>query len=193
MASGSSIAELVELGNDITSIKMYAISVTALWCYDYLLTLKDEVEYAWRTKNMLLFILFLITRYLPVPFLIWIVTSSWSPRYTAELCKRTVFLEVVYFTLVTLAAHTVLSLRVYAVTGRNRWIAGGLYALTTLQFVVGVYLCVYSFLHPLQLPQIDLDGCVFSGHRPWVHSFILHSPLYSISPRSWWSSYARGL
>ena len=31
---------------------MYAVSVTALWSYDYLLTLQDEVEYAWKTKNL---------------------------------------------------------------------------------------------------------------------------------------------
>lgn len=37
----------------IGDLQMYAISVTALWSYDYLLTLKDEVKYAWRTKNML--------------------------------------------------------------------------------------------------------------------------------------------
>ena len=32
---------------------MYAICVTALWSYDYLLTFEDEVEYAWKTKNVL--------------------------------------------------------------------------------------------------------------------------------------------
>jgi len=115
-------------------------------------------------KNMLLFMLFLAMRYLPVPFLIWIVTSSWLPSYTADLCNRTVFLEVGYFALITLFAHTVLSLRVYAITGKNRWISGGLYGLTILQFGVGVYLCVYSSLHPQRLPQIDLDAyrmCLF--------------------------------
>jgi hypothetical protein len=67
---------------------------------------------------------------------------------------------------------------------------------------VGVYLCVYSFLHPRMfffpspggdrrtnrvLRQYNYPrliwmrtGCVFSGHRPSVHSFILHSPLYSV-------------
>lgn len=117
-------------------------------------------------------------------------------------CERTVFLEVVYFTSVTLVAHTVLSLRVYAVTGKNRWIAGGLYALTILQFGVGVYLCVYSFLHPRMffpfaacgehhanqlLRQCNYPrsnsmhtGCAFSGPRPSVHSSIPPSPLYSV-------------
>ena len=34
-------------------LQIYAIGVTALWVYDYLLTLEDEVAYAWKTKNML--------------------------------------------------------------------------------------------------------------------------------------------
>jgi len=166
MASELSIPELVQVGNDVISIKMYAVSVTALWSYDYLLTLKDEIEYGWKTKNILIFVLFLMTRYLPVPFLIWIITSSWSPNYTAELCQRTAFLEVVYFTLITLFAHIVLTLRVYAVTGKNKWIAGSLYGLTIVQLGVGAYLCVYSFLDPLQLPQINLDAyrvCLFKN------------------------------
>jgi len=115
------------------------------------------VAYAWKTKNMLMFVLFLITRYLPVPFLVWIITSSWLPSYTAELCRKTVFLEVTYFTLITLFAHIVLTLRVYAITGGNKWIAGGLYALSVVQLGVGVYLCVYSSLHPLRLPPIALE------------------------------------
>jgi len=32
---------------------MYAIGVTALWVYEYFLTLEDEVAHAWKTKNML--------------------------------------------------------------------------------------------------------------------------------------------
>ena len=58
------------------------------------------------------------------------------------------FLEVGYFALITLLAHTVLTLRVYAVTGKNIRIAGSLYGLTVVQLGLGVYLCVYSFLHP---------------------------------------------
>ena len=58
------------------------------------------------------------------------------------------FLEVTYFTLITLFAHIVLTLRVYAITGGNKWIAGGLYGLSIVQLGVGVYLCVYSSLHP---------------------------------------------
>jgi hypothetical protein len=37
----------------IDGLQMYAVGVIALWSYDYLLTLEDEIEYAWKTKNML--------------------------------------------------------------------------------------------------------------------------------------------
>jgi hypothetical protein len=36
----------------IGNLQTYGICVTALWSYDYLLTLKDEVEYAWKTNNI---------------------------------------------------------------------------------------------------------------------------------------------
>lgn len=164
MASGSPVAAMVELGNDITAIKMYGIGVIALWGYDYFLTLEDEVEFGWKMKNTLVFALFIIARYLPVPFLLWIFASSWIPSYTAKLCSRTASLEVIYFTFITLLAHIVLTLRVYAVTGKNKWIAGGLYGLTILQLGVGLYLCVYSSLHYLHLPPLNLDSyrvCIF--------------------------------
>ncbi|KAF9781567.1 hypothetical protein BJ322DRAFT_1076974 [Thelephora terrestris] len=177
MASKSSVAELVQFESDVISIKIYAISVTALWSYNYLLTLDDEVEYAWKTKNMPILVLFMITRYLPVPFLIWIITSSWSPSYTAELCQRTAFLEVVYFTLITLFAHIVLTLRVYAITGKNKQIAGGLYGITILQLGVGVYLCVYSFLHPLQLPHIKLDAFQICLFKTPIRGSLLYTSL----------------
>lgn len=153
------------MGNDIVSIKIYGISATALWCYDYFLTLEDEVEFAWKTENMLIFVLFMISRYLPVPFLIWTITSSWSPSYTAELCQRTAFLEILYFIFITFIAHVVLTLRIHAITKKNKWIALGLYGVTILQFGVGLYLCVYSSLDPQQMPQLDLDSyrlCMFN-------------------------------
>jgi hypothetical protein len=37
----------------MTNSQRYAVGVVALWSYDYLLTLEDEVAYAWKAKNML--------------------------------------------------------------------------------------------------------------------------------------------
>jgi len=117
-----------------------------------------------------------------------------------------VFLEVTYFTLITLFAHIVLTLRVYAITGGNKWIAGGLYGLSILQLGVGVYLCVYSFLHPrtcfpllcvedvnsvrnqsnyLRYPWMH-TGCAFFGFRGSGHSFTLHSLLHLVGSVSTW-------
>lgn len=169
MASEPTVVGLIQLGNDNIAIKTYAMGVTALWVYDYFLTLGDEVEYVWKTKNTLIFVLFLIARYLPLPFLIWMAISSWSKMYTTALCQRTAFVEVLYFVLITFFAHTVLTLRVYAITGKNKRIAGTLYGLTVLQFVVGVYLTVYSSLHYLPPAPIDLDAyhiCIFYAPIP---------------------------
>ena len=37
----------------IDDFQMYEMGIVALWSYDYLLTLEDEVAYAWKTKSML--------------------------------------------------------------------------------------------------------------------------------------------
>ena len=44
---------------------MYAICVTALWSYDYLLTFEDEVAHVWGHSFSRITPLFVITRYLP--------------------------------------------------------------------------------------------------------------------------------
>ena len=69
------------------------------------------------------------------------------------------FLEIAYFVFITLFAHIVLTLRVYAITGKNKRIATGLYGLTIVQFGVGVYLCVYSTLHHrARFPSLRVKG-----------------------------------
>jgi len=85
MPSEATIAQVINLGNDFAALKIYAISMTALWVYDYFLTLEDEVAYAWKSKKKLIFVLFLITRYLPVLYLVCLVTSSWTSIYSAKL------------------------------------------------------------------------------------------------------------
>ena len=75
-------------------------------------------------------------------------------------------IEVIYFTLITLLAHIVLTLRVYAITGKNKWVAGGLYGLSSAQFGIGAYLCMYSFSHPRAcFLSLRMKGVVLTRFR----------------------------
>jgi len=159
MASDFDLPALVQLGHDITSMKLYATGVTALWAYDYFLTLGDEVRYAWKTERLLSFVLFLVTRYLPAVFQTWILVVMHYPGYTTEACQKSAFLQVVYYMCITAAAQIVLAQRTYAITGKNKWIAGTLYGVFTLQIGVAIYMTIWSATGPItQFPPIPLDG-----------------------------------
>ena len=76
-------------------------------------------------------------------------------------CKRTAFIEAIYYTLISGSAQLVMAQRfvpfiglntfthsnhdrTYAITRKNKWIAGFLYAYATVQFVIGVYVIVHA-------------------------------------------------
>jgi len=42
---------LIVAGQDITSLKYYGVAVCTIFFYDYLLTLADEIKYAWAGKK----------------------------------------------------------------------------------------------------------------------------------------------
>ncbi|KAF9792646.1 hypothetical protein BJ322DRAFT_63556 [Thelephora terrestris] len=159
MASNPDVAALAQLGHDITSLKLYVVSVTALWVYDYFLTLADEVHYAWKTERTLIFVLFLVTRYLPPVFHTWVIITQHYPGYSTEVCQKSAFLQVVYYSCIAAAAQIVLTQRAYAITAKNKWVAAILYAIFTLQIGVGIYMTIWSATGPItQFPPIPLDA-----------------------------------
>ncbi|TFY72255.1 hypothetical protein EVG20_g767 [Dentipellis fragilis] len=50
---------IIALGHDIFVEKLYYVATCALWLYDYLLTMGDEVAYAWAGKKTYIFYLYL--------------------------------------------------------------------------------------------------------------------------------------
>jgi len=103
-------------------------------------------------------------------YLIWLTVALWSPEYTKAMCDKTSWLHVFYFTLATLFAQVAITLRVYAVTGNNRWIRNSLSFITVVQFGFGMYGAVRFSLQPaLKFPDLPFDEfnlCTFSRWRP---------------------------
>ncbi|KAF9644216.1 hypothetical protein BDM02DRAFT_1059840 [Thelephora ganbajun] len=58
-------------------------------------------------------------------------------------CEKTGFFPVFAFVWSTLLAQVVLTLRIYAITGKNRTITACLGVITISQFVLGLYLIAY--------------------------------------------------
>jgi len=84
----------------------------------------------------------------------------------------------------TLAAQAVLTLRVYAITSKNRVITSCLCVVTVSQFILGLYLTTYAATRgaqpiipiPLQVYMI----CVFAEHRALEIGFTVMSLVYDL-------------
>jgi len=147
---------------------LLAVSVTVLLFYDYLLTLGDEVRYAWKMESTLAFVLFILSRYLPVAFQIWLLFTLFYSGYTTKICVRTAPLQTVYFSLVTLFAQIVMTQRTYAITRKNKWIAGILYTISAGQLGLECYIVIYGLLNPglevvPAVPLVAFQSCSVKG------------------------------
>ncbi|KAF9647537.1 hypothetical protein BDM02DRAFT_3116882 [Thelephora ganbajun] len=155
-----------------------------LWAYDYLLTLGDEVrsflhfsadapdpevaqtQYAWKGRRSWIFALFIANRYTPVFHLIW--SNAVMYNYTKPFCQDTKWLIIAHTTAITILAEITVALRVYAVTERNKWLAGVLSVLIAAQFGFGFFSMIRVAIHPLQpMPEINLDPFKFCVYKRW--------------------------
>ncbi|KAF9649416.1 hypothetical protein BDM02DRAFT_3128379 [Thelephora ganbajun] len=133
------LGSVIMAGESILRAKRYILSFAFLWFWDYALTFKDEVNYAWKGKKSWAFALFLLNRYLPLPYLLWVFLASYWPGYSQKACDKTAFIEILFFGFTTIFAQTTLTLRVYAVTGKNKLLAVLLACISLAQFFFGCY------------------------------------------------------
>ncbi|KAF9643489.1 hypothetical protein BDM02DRAFT_3264071 [Thelephora ganbajun] len=185
MVSTQQIDLILSVARVLTVDKRFVAGVGALWFYDYLLTVSDEIKYAWSGRTSLIFVLFILNRYWPLWYLVWLFIAFWNPEYTRPVCDKTAWLSMFYFSTVTLFAQAAITLRIYAVTGNSRWIASYLSFVTLAQFAFGLYLTVWFALRPaFQIPDLPFDefkACLFHRWRTGVIIYTVVSPVYDIS------------
>jgi len=138
--------------------------------FDYLLTLPDEIQYAWRGKKPWIFYIFLVNRYIPILYEIWIFIVVWWPGFTYKICNHTAWIEIAIFVFLTLTAQIFLTVRIYAITLKNKMVGAFFCGVTIPQFALGIYFILLGASNPATvMPAIPLDSfrlCVFSRHRP---------------------------
>jgi len=189
---------ILELGRAGMIEHLMVCGINALWFYDYFLTLSDEIEYIWSRRNRFVLMLFIANRYWPVWYLVWISVAFWVPQFTPAICDKTKWFPMLYFIFATAFAQTAISLRIYAVTGNNRWIASYLSFISFGQFVFGTFLLIHFSLRPaMPLPDIPLDEfrlCSFQRWRVGEIIFVALSLLYDVSAFGLiiWSAKYRG-
>jgi len=179
------VDELISAGTTLLAVKYFLAVINCFWIYDYLITISDEVRYAWPGRKSPVFFLFIANRYWPIFYLVWISISLWSPTFTKSMCDRTQWFSIFYYCLVTVFAQTAITLRVYAVTGKNRRIAAFLSLLTLIKFVFSMYLTVrFGLDTAFEFPDIPLDEfkfCQFHRWRPGETTSTVFSLVYDLA------------
>ncbi|KAF9653824.1 hypothetical protein BDM02DRAFT_3182271 [Thelephora ganbajun] len=131
-------AQIAQMGLDLLAFKHYYHAATTILFYDYFLTLADEVELIWKQKKSL--------AVPPEAF-------NFLDLTLYHRCDHLVVIQVVQTTFVELVAQVVMTLRVYALSQRNKYILGVLSIHVVGQFGLGLYLSAFSD-HALELPRI---------------------------------------
>jgi len=179
----SEVDQLIAVGHEITAGKYYIIATCTVLFYDYFLTLGDEVKYAWSGKRSWAFWIFLLNRYFPMSYQVWLLSIDFfTPHFNTTACNKTAFYSILAFVTCTLLAQVVLTIRIYAVAMKNIYIAIGLGAITVSQLALGIYMMAVAGKEGAQpLPQIPLDAyhlCVFFRHRKFELAYTSISIFY---------------
>ncbi|KAF9777632.1 hypothetical protein BJ322DRAFT_1095726 [Thelephora terrestris] len=161
------VAALTETGGLLFATKFLLASLQFLWLYDYLLTLGDELQYAWQGRRSWVFALFVANRYFPAVYILWLHFVLF--HYSQSFCLHTKWVPVLQSNAITTLAQIAVSLRVYAITHKNTTIGGILVLQIAAGICFGIFSAVEIGLGPLQpFPDINLDEfklCIFKLWR----------------------------
>ncbi|KAF9780550.1 hypothetical protein BJ322DRAFT_299363 [Thelephora terrestris] len=156
----SELHEIVQVGQDITSIMYYWVALTTILFYDYFLTLEDELQYAWKGKRSWAFPIFFLNRYLPLANMIWFAVSNFTYSYEMyqDFLHRDPFLRLVH--------------------------ADGAGHLELAQLALGVYLTnLAASALPQRFPPINLPEyrlCLFTRHPKVEIAYTAMSLIYDV-------------
>jgi len=161
----SALAALVQLGADLQSTKYYFVAACAFLYYDYILTVHDEIRYAWKGKKATIFWIFLLIRYWPIFNSIILMTSYFSPAFTFSICNRFAIFQMVDTVFTTTVSEILLLLRVYALSKKRVYVLVILLPIMLSQFGFAIFVLTKNGNNALPLPPIPIDPfhlCVLS-------------------------------
>ncbi|KAJ4465279.1 hypothetical protein C8J55DRAFT_589445 [Lentinula edodes] len=137
MSSAAAAAEiaaleptLITIGYDLygvaysiyeSTVQRYWVAITALWSYEYILTLGDENRY-------LCLIIIVITN-----------VAYFTPLFTQEICYRYGFVEQLETLFMATIAEILVLLRVYALSGRKQYVLFIAIPLIIVQWALLIY------------------------------------------------------
>ncbi|KAF9035722.1 hypothetical protein BDZ89DRAFT_480978 [Hymenopellis radicata] len=158
----------------------FDVSATALYVFDYLLTLEQEVDLIWGSKWTITKLLYLVTRYstfVTAGVFLW---TDVTPNMSAENCLVVYKMDGWLATAGVVLAEVILTLRTWAVWNRHRFLTVCMPVLFLAHFVavftvMGIFLSSIQFLI---LPLPDLKGCLVSAANPIFRWDFITSMMY---------------
>jgi len=149
---------LVQGARDLTAAKYLLTSSIALTLYDYLLMFDDEIRYVWRGRKTWIFYLYTLNRILFTGYQFWEIYYASSPSHSKTECLAAYYVQVVLIVFFLFSSDIFITLRVYAITFRNKAFVVYFGTLALTRFVVSL---AASFLKPptiVSLPPVPVDA-----------------------------------
>jgi len=148
----------------------------SLFVYDSLLTLDDEIKYIWRRRFNFVSFAYLISRYYAMCNFILQIVANFSVAFDISKCKRYVPFQMLGQGIPLIAiSNMIIGLRVYALYGRNKYIAVILPTCIIAEISVSIWVYSIPSIHPVTLP-----GPASINQIPVLH-LCLGSPSDSLS------------
>lgn len=178
------MASYISIGHEITTTKYYSVALGTLVFYDYLLTLQDEVQYAWGGRKSWVFYLFLINRYVTIIYDIWALVAFNYPGYTGNICQKTVIVQPTFLVFATFLAQVFFVAQTYALSKRNHKVLAVFTLLTVIQLALGIIYLTEPGTTSLALPSIPLDAfqiCILDSQNAFSIrvAYIVFSLVYN--------------
>lgn len=108
--------------------------------FDHMLTLSDEIKYVWKRPKSFVLWLFLAIRYYAIAALIVVSIGYFSPLISGQRCLHwSLFLPLGVTVPLSIGPSTLLSIRVYAMYGRSKYIIVALGTILSAQLAAGLW------------------------------------------------------
>jgi len=149
-----------------------------LYMYDYFLTIGDEVEFAWKGRKSWLFSIYVLNRYATMGLVLFYWIRPRDNLGTHDTCFRTVIVDQVFLVCITLFSQLFMTLKVYAVSMKNKLLTAALTLLMTSQLMFGTFSSIWLIVHtPLETMTLpDCEGvyrsCALGGDFQMAYTIL---------------------
>ncbi|KDR82787.1 hypothetical protein GALMADRAFT_848896 [Galerina marginata CBS 339.88] len=169
-AAAALLQGLLEAGLIGPFVTYFDVAASALFVYDYLLTFQLEVELIWKSRWNFIKVLFIIQRYMPFIDTCFLTVWRQLGYLTLTQCEKVPFITGFFFMAGFALSEALLSLRVWALWDRNKWLSVVLPILFMVIWAPSFY-TMYLYVNSLRYtisPLPSAKGCIVVAAKEYV-------------------------